>query len=320
NYLIKNYFFFRVISYLYAKYNLRFIIKLFSLKLKGEYDIAISFLDGINTDFIILSKAKYKKLFSIVQSNYWHYGQKTKYLKSYAGKLRAQFRYKKVDTVICVSESVKEGFIKFFGDSYNTKVIYSPIMISKLMQESQHPFKVDLERFNIVALGRLVPVKGYENLIKAVAVLQKQKQYKHPYLRIVGTGELFEPLSKLIKELGLQNNVELCGFVENPYPIILNSDLFVMTSYSEGLPTALCEAMILGKPVMVTNVSGCSEVVDNGKYGAICEPNVESIASKLEQILQDEDYRTELTEKSVERSQIFSDEHAMQQYYDLFES
>lgn len=319
-YLSKNYFLFRVICYLYAKYNMRFLIKLFSLKLNGNYDIAISFLDGITTDFIILSKAKYKKLFSVVQSNYWHYGQKTKYLKSNIGKRRAQLRYRQVDAVICVSESVKEGFVKVFGGDYNTKVIYSPIMNAKLLQESLKPFQIDTERFNIVALGRLVPVKGYENLIKAVALLVDQQAFKHVYVRIIGTGELFDKLSKMIYEMGLENHVELCGFIENPYPIILKSDLFVMTSFSEGLPTALCEAMILGKPVMVTNVSGCSEVVDGGKYGAVCEPTVESINSKLKQILHNDKYKLELTQKSKQRSIIFSDEHSMQQYYDLFNS
>ena len=193
-------------------------------------------------------------------------------------------------------------------------------MVSKLMHESKKAFELDTKRFNIVAIGRLVSVKGYENLLKSIAILVKQKHFHHIQLRIIGTGELFELLSKLINELGLQNNIELCGFVENPYPVILNSDLFVMTSFSEGLPTALCEAMILGKPVMVTNVSGCSEVVGDGKYGAICEPYVDSIALKLEQIIQDDDYRSELAKNSIERSKIFSDEQTMKKYYNLFES
>jgi glycosyltransferase involved in cell wall biosynthesis len=318
-YLSRNYFVYRVVCFLYAKYNFTFLIRLFSNKMKGKYDIAISFLDGINTDFLLFSKIKYGKIFSIVQSNYEKYSQKTKYLNSELGQTRVKRRYEKLDGVICVSKSVEEGFINVFGDTYKTISIYSPIMTSKLKIDKNKSLKFENNKVHIVALGRLVTVKGYENLIKAINIIVNESNNYNLKLRIIGTGELQDSLQTLIRNYSLEEFVELCGYVEDAYPLIEASDLFVMTSFSEGLPTALCEAMILGKPVMVTNVSGCSEVVSNGEYGAICEPNAASIAEVLGKLVVSPDLLESLKRKSLERAKMFSVDHAMDQYYKLFE-
>ena len=79
----------------------------------------------------------------------------------------------------------------------------------------------------------------------------------------------------------------MLGFIKNPYPYIALSDAFVMPSLSEALPTALCEAMILKKPVIVTDCSGCREIVNNGEFGLIAEQNDSDLAEKMMMLMND---------------------------------
>lgn len=97
-------------------------------------------------------------------------------------------------------------------------------------------------------------------------------------------------------------------------------DVFVMSSISEALPTVLCEAMILGKPVVVTNCSGCRELVDEERYGLMAEQNDESLADKMSQYIQQEELVKYYAQKSGERADIFDTEKVIQAYYKIFNS
>ena len=97
-------------------------------------------------------------------------------------------------------------------------------------------------------------------------------------------------------------------------------NVFVMSSVSEALPTVLCEAMILEKPVVVTNCSGCRELVDEERYGLMAEQEDESLADKMAQYLQQEDLVKHYARKSGERADIFDTEKVIQTYYKIFNS
>ena len=162
-----------------------------------------------------------------------------------------------------------------------------------------------------VSVGSLYPVKGYDLLIDAAAQLKSEIQnFK---IDIYGSGYLEKQLLEQIKINKLEGFVELKGFVSNPYPAIKNADVFLMTSKSEAMPMALCEAMILGKPVLVTNCSGCREVVNYGEYGLMADQNSKDFCNKLKLIMIDKDLRDDMSSKSLSRAKIFSDEHIMSQ-------
>jgi glycosyltransferase involved in cell wall biosynthesis len=123
----------------------------------------------------------------------------------------------------------------------------------------------------------------------------------------------------MIHDLGLKNEIILHGFLSNPYPMMKNSDVFVMSSESEALPTVLCEAMILGLPSLVTNCSGCRGLVDGGEYGMMAEMDDHDLAEKMIQYIENPELLEHYHKKSLERAELFDDERILQAYYDIFD-
>ena len=108
-------------------------------------------------------------------------------------------------------------------------------------------------------MGREDDVKGFWHLLKAFRlVLEEEKNAK---LLIVGDGG-FEEYKKLAKDLEIEKNVFFTGLKKNPFPYIALADIYVLTSYNEGFPNALVEAMTLGVPVIATNcLTGPAEIL-----------------------------------------------------------
>ena len=124
----------------------------------------------------------------------------------------------------------------------------------------------------ILSVGRLTKQKNYQLLINAF--YEVTKVIKDTVLIILGTGELKDSLIELVQNKGLKKKVIFMGFQKNPYNFIKYSDLIVLSSDWEGLPTILIESLFLKKKIVSTNCNGgCSEVLGNGKYGYLVPMN-----------------------------------------------
>jgi glycosyltransferase involved in cell wall biosynthesis len=119
--------------------------------------------------------------------------------------------------------------------------------------------KIDLSpKFNIVAIGGLREVKGYDVLLHSVSKLA------FPYhLTIVGEGELRKYLTELIKELDIEDKVSLVGFQLNIQDYLYSSDLQIISSRAEGFSLAMIEGIFYSKALISTKVSGCTEILSN---------------------------------------------------------
>jgi glycosyltransferase involved in cell wall biosynthesis len=117
------------------------------------------------------------------------------------------------------------------------------------------------------SVGRLDEQKGYDVLIRAARLVVDEQP--NVYFAIAGQGPLRAILSRLITDLGLNANVQLCGFRQDVENFLYALDLFVCSSNWEGLPLALLEAMMLEKPVVATDVGGNAEVVQPGVTGEL---------------------------------------------------
>ena len=117
----------------------------------------------------------------------------------------------------------------------------------------------------LVAAGRLAPWKGFSDLILAMKELDKSREAR---LLILGDGPLRGELHALVEELDLRDTVKLVGYVDNPLKYFRLADIFVLSSYVEGLPNVLVEAMMCGcTPVSTDCPTGPREVLQDGKYG-----------------------------------------------------
>ena len=306
----------KAFSYLYRIFYIN-VFWLFGNQIKGKYDVGISFMDSIFTEFLFLDSLKLNKRVTIVHSSYKSYINRSKFIKGRYKKLMTQ-RYSKLDKIICVSEESKKEFIELFGKNHNIETIYNPLDHKDILNKAniKRPSLMTKSKFQMVAVGSLIPVKGYDLLIKSISLLKKERDDFQ--LHILGDGFLKTQLSKLIEELDLSDVVILHGFVKNPYVWIKNSNLFVMSSLVEGLPTVLCESLILGRPALVPDVPGCREVIGYGDFGILCERTENDFFLNILNCINNPNKLKFYSNKSVERSKTFSDKASLKKYHKVF--
>lgn len=127
---------------------------------------------------------------------------------------------------------------------------------------------------NFVNVARLSPEKNHLVLIDAFAKLVKENSNCHLY--ILGTGPLDNDIKRKISEVGLKKHVHMLGYMENPSMFVYLCDCFILTSNYEGQGLVLLEAMIIGKPVIGTDVPGIHSVLENSR-GLLVNNSVEEI-------------------------------------------
>ena len=187
--------------------------------------------------------------------------------------------------VVVLSQRWKKDISRITSNK-NILVVPNPVVLPKLPDD---------ERIKnaILYLGFIDKQKGIYDLLPAM----KKVYSKYPDIDLLagGTGE-FEKVKALMEKLHLKNNVKLLGWIvgdEKDY-YLRRAQLFILTSYDEGLPISLLEAMSYGLPVITTPVGGIPEVVDDGVEGFIVQPgDVDAIAEALTKLLSS----TELCER-----------------------
>ena len=184
----------------------------------------------------------------------------------------AKWFYPWADGVTAVSKGVADDLTQAANLSPDqVQVIYNPIVTPDLLEKSaaplEHPWFRNGEPPVILGVGRLTGQKAFNILIEAFAQVRNLQPAR---LLILGEGEDRPGLEALVAQLGLEQEVDLPGFVLNPYPYMARAALFVLSSRWEGLPTVLVEAMSLGIPVIATDCpSGPREILRNGQYGPL---------------------------------------------------
>jgi len=223
--------------------------------------------------------------------------------------------YPHADGIVAVSSGVADDLAPAIGIARERiTVIYNPVMpVCEDHTETSyaHPWFAPGSPPVILGVGRLTEQKDFFSLIRAFAKVRIQYNCR---LMILGEGELREELEDLVKSLGLDSDVALPGFVENPYFYMSRAAVFVLSSQWEGLANVLIEALACGCPVVSTDCpSGPSEVLENGKWGRLVPVgNVDALAEAVLATL------TEDTHPDVvSRARDFCVEQAATRYLDV---
>lgn len=148
--------------------------------------------------------------------------------------------------------------------------------------------KLSLNRdfFYGVFVGKLIKVKGVDVLIRAWHLVVQE--IKNATLLVIGIGKMDRELSLLVKELKISDHVIFTGNVTNVEEYLQASDLYIQSSYSEGMSNTLLEAMSTGVPVVATNIAANQQLIKSGFSGLLCEPNSPpSIAENIIKVYED---------------------------------
>ena len=176
------------------------------------------------------------------------------------------------DMVVCCSETICREVQEQYRCG-KAVTLQNPFDIKEVKmlsgrEEAELPWK---EGRILISMGREDSVKGFWHLLKSFALVHEK--LPDTRLMIIGKGE-FEPYKELAEKLGVNEDVFFTGLKKNPYPYLKKGTLYVLTSYYEGFPNAMVEAMSMGLPVIATDCkTGPREILED-RYGILI-PNME---------------------------------------------
>lgn len=151
---------------------------------------------------------------------------------------------------------------------------------------------------HILAMGRLAYEKGFDNLLRAYALL-RERGVRVP-LVIAGEGALRGELVSLAQELGIADRVSFPGFVVDSLAAMRGAALFVLSSRYEGLPTVLIEALYVGVPIVATECGSAGEILDGSACGLVVPPeDPRALADGIEELLRDGDRQARFGRQSA---------------------
>jgi glycosyltransferase involved in cell wall biosynthesis len=186
--------------------------------------------------------------------------------------------YPAAEVVGAVSKGVAEDLVRSSGiDSKLVRVLYNPVVTDEMQvmadQPVEHPwFRKDAPPV-VLNVGRLAEQKDHVTLLRAFAKARATRPLRLVILGAAGsddkTAERKSELLGLTRDLGVDQDVLLPGFMSNPYAYMAKAAVLVLSSRYEGLPTVLVEAMACGCPVVSTACPGSAEILGDGKYGRL---------------------------------------------------
>lgn len=220
--------------------------------------------------------------------------------------------YKRYHQVVTMSDTQKRSLSQVFPQ-LDVKVCYNPIDSEQILTLSKQD--VDIvppkgDRIRLVSTGRLAPVKAFDRLLRIVKRLRLSNISCELWL--LGEGTEHTALVQYVNENALEDVVTFLGFHTNPYKYLTQCDLFVCSSISEGFSTAITEALIIGLPVVSTEVSGVREQLTNG-CGLFTENDEEALYQGLKEVLNHPEKLKEMKARALDRGKDFRIESLMKE-------
>ena len=223
--------------------------------------------------------------------------------------------YPRVARVVCVSQGAADYFT--WLPKTRKTVIYNPLLKPPDAPLPALP-EVDENKRWVVAMGRLLRVKGFDLLLAAWA--QLAPRHADWQLIVMGEGPLRDELTRQRDAAGLRASVVFTGLLAEPSPVLRRAELFVMPSRAEGLPYALLEAMACGCPAVAFDChDGPREIVRHETDGLLVENgDVNALTAALQRLMSDDDERRRMAANAPEVLERFGLERAVNEWEKLF--
>lgn len=211
------------------------------------------------------------------------------------GNTFSQWKYRQVDGFIAASGAIRDILVHDGIPAGRIVVVHDGIDVEKIAHRQAADLHAEYWLPHgvpvLVNVGALVAHKGQKFLIDAMPMVLREVPDAH--LVIFGEGELRATLERQVKHLSLEKRVLLPGFREDVLSLMKSADLFVMSSITEGLGSAVLDAMAMGLAVVGTRAGGIPEAVVPGETGLLVEPgDAKALAAALVKLLQDSALRS----------------------------
>jgi glycosyltransferase involved in cell wall biosynthesis len=269
-----------------------FSFKLFLALFREKFDIidcsAFPYFPCFSCKFYsILKKVPLIITWHEVWQDYWY-----SYLgsfKGFFGLIIERIVAKLTNKIISVSDRTKGDLVNLGISNENIDVIYNWIDVEKIKW-----LELDKEKSDIIYAGRHLKHKNIDLLIRSLVLVKK----KYPKIKAVITGEGPETkkLKFLTKKLGLEDNIDFLGFIEDHFKVyskMKSSKIFVLPSILEGFGIVSIEANACGLPVITikSRKNAAADLIENGKNGFICNLTEQELANNIIKLLDDNSLR-----------------------------
>ncbi len=273
-----------------------------------HYDVAVAYLEG-NPVYYCVDSVDADIKIGYVHNDYIKLGLNKDFDRPF---------FEKLDYLVSVSDECVNVLKKVFPDLEN-KIklmlnIVSPSILETLGKETAAEYESATTR-KLLTVGRFSAQKGYDMAVEAAKILC-DKGIDFRWFAI-GKGDLQEQIENRIKELHLEERFILLGEKANPYPYIKNCDIYVQPSYFEGKSIAVDEAKIFAKPVVCTKFPTVYDQLEDNVTALLAEINAESIAEKIETLLNSEELCKTLSENL--KKEKTGNEEEIDKFYALME-
>lgn len=262
--------------------------------LKKHYDIAVAYAGEHHfISWFILNRVQARK------KVHWVHFDIDKITRDFTYGNKYYHHY---DQVFCVAENAKQAFQKRFPKAapitHTFNNIISEASLYKQAKEGEI-FRGTKEGLRILTLGRLSEEKG-QRMIPNVVKRLKEEGYKFQWF-LIGDGKLTNFIDQAIKKIGIEKELILLGKKLNPYAYLRDCDLYVQTSFHEGDPVVLREAIAFKKAIITTNFLSASNLIHQNWNGLIVEISEEGIYQGVKQVFQNPELRQKFS-KNIRHS------------------
>lgn len=246
--------------------------------LEQEFDVAIGYLE-MWPNYFTINKTNANKKILWIHTDYQNANFITKIDNKY---------FSEANNIITVSKESSNTITNIFPQFKNKlKVIeniVSPTRIIELSNKKQNDMILEEKDFMITTVSRLdFYTKGIDRIISTVVELKSKKLKFKWYL--IGDGNDKTKVIDLIKKHDISKELILLGELDNPFPVVKKSDVFVLPSRFEGKPISVQEAQILNVPCVVTNYSSSYTQVNDGIDGIIIDQDKNMLTITMEELI-----------------------------------
>lgn len=299
------------------------ILKLFSPQslykkfIKEHYDIIVSYLEGPTARIVSGCNDKDTKLVSWIHCKMDTPASGSVGFRNFN---EAKECYSKFDNTVCVSKWTMNYFVKTFDFKKPIEVLYNTIETEKILKLSEESIEetFDKDTVNLCSVGKVTKVKGFERLASIHKKLLDNGIKNKVY--ILGIGEEQNAIQKYLDDNKLTDSFAFLGYKTNPYKYVKNFDLYVCSSYSEGFSTSVTESLIVGTPIVTTNVSGMKEMLgDNDEYGIVTDNDENALYEGIKKMISTPNLLDDYAEKAKERGKYFSTEKTTKAVEEMLE-
>ena len=223
------------------------------------------------------------------------------------------FLFRKRNIVpVAISPIVRETIIDLYKIK-NVPMVYNGINIETCKSKQQY----DISDGGIILhVGRFSEQKNHRMLIEAFAKVQKVK--KNVKLLLIGQGELESEIRKIVQNLEVTEKVVFAGVRENVKDVMSIADIFVLSSFYEGMPMTIIEAMACGLPIVATRVGGVPDMICNGEDGVLVGVNASELADALIELLDNKELRERYGKAAFNNASKFSSFNMAEEYEDIY--